>query len=105
MSKSKIVPLSETCFQVRHAEQKWYSRMFNDVDEAIAFRATFNFAEAAKSAKQEMVGPLVRLTGSGWSTEFMTPSDLGRLLEDGGFLSAPQPRPKRGRPKSVKSQE
>ena len=73
-------------WQVSCPASRWHSSLFNDLDEAIKYRATIDIPAAVAAARREERDGMARLVGDRFMTQFMTSSELDRLVAEVGAL-------------------
>jgi len=75
-----LINHSAGVFQVACHHSGWMTSLFDDIDEAVDFRATVDVFKLAKDAKREEREGKVRLVNGKWMTRYMTPEELNAFL-------------------------
>ena len=63
-------------YQVACFASGWMTSLFDDVDEAIDFRATMDLSDLIAGASKEVRGGKTRLVNGKWMTKFLTDAEL-----------------------------
>ena len=73
-----LMSLGKNAFVIVSPSGKWTSLVFDDAEEALNWRATFDLVKAASATTEQTdkVTGKVRLVGSKWMTRYMTTKEL-----------------------------
>lgn len=63
-------------YQVSCPASGWMTSLFNDVDEAIDFRANMDLDDLIAKSRRETRGNKTRLVNGKWMTKFLTDAEL-----------------------------
>jgi len=77
-----LMTLGPNALLVASFSGRWYSKVFDSVDEAYGWRASFDLLTAVKDTEEDEdpQSGMVRLVGVDWFTNFMPRKDLDAWL-------------------------